>query len=657
MPGISIGPFYGSAPRTASRLLGDDRAVQAANLILTSGEIRPIRQPKLVNIPSVSGPWISIFRAASLTQEVWLAWNRDVDAVRAPLPASAEPRFYWSGDGEPRFAKFSDLPNTFYAIGIPRPQAKPTVSVSGGTGPAVTRTYLYTFFSALGEESGSSPASLLATGNTNGSWAIGNMDAFPANSGTGTASFASGVTTFANTGNHWLRVGDEITLGGTKVAIVTTPGATLFTVAGDFHTQTAWSRVAPWNTTGMKRRLYRSEGSTGSFQLVDDNVGTTYTDTLAATNILGDELISLTWDPPPTNLKGLIELPNGCLVGFYGNQVCYSEPFQPHAWPAAYRRSTAYNVVGLGHYGTTVVACTESDPVILDGTDPTVVTAESSNQVWPCLSKRSVVSVGDGVIFATSYGMAYIGMKGYQIITESLFTRYEWQPLDPSTMVAAKAEGRIFVRYSALTGAKGVLIFNQENPNIGLSELSFYPDEIYSDKVNGRFYLTDDKGIKQYDAADGARLAYSWISKEYTFAKPVNFGACKVDFSSVQTAADVAAELQRYQNDVAANQALVTGYSGIGGVNGAAVQVLVVDGSNIQDVLPANVTQSTITIFAKSSNDRTLMPVNTRTLVVDEKPFKLKAGFKADVWQVAITGTLRIKSIKVAETIKALDQI
>ena len=656
MARIDIRPFYGSSPRTAERQLGEGFAVEAANLILTNGEIRPIREPELVNIPSVTGPWVSVYRAASRDQEVWMAWNRDVDIVRAPLPPSAEPRFYWSGDGEPRFASFSDLPGTFYSLGIPKPQTKPTVAPSGGTGADVTRVYVYTFFSALGEESAPSPASTLATGKVDGTWAISNMDAFPANSGSGTASHAAGITTFNNTGFHWLRVGEEIVIGGQTVPVLSVVDADTFTVAGNFAAATTWARVAPWNTAGIKRRLYRSEGTAAQFQLVADNVGTTYNDTLLATAILGDELISLGWELPPVNLKGLIDLPNGCLVGFFDNQVCYSEPFQPHAWPTSYRRGTTFDVVGIGHFGTTVVACTESDPYICEGSDPSIVTAESANQVWPCLSKRSVISVGDGVLYATTNGMAYVGMKGANIWTQGLFTRYEWEPLTPESMVAAKAEGRIFVRFESVDGSKGVLIFDQENPQIGLSILSLFPDEIYSDRVNGQFYLVDDKGIKRYDAADGARVNYSWVSKEYTFEKPVNFGACKVDFVSEQTLADVLAEQARFDAEVLANKTLVANYSGMGGVNGTYVNNLVNNGSDVMDITPPDVSASTITVLAKTARDQELRVVYSRQLVVDERPFKLKAGFKADVWQVALSGTLRIKSVKVAETMKALEQ-
>lgn len=648
MAGIRIVPFMGMLPRVAERLLGDGASVDATNVNLTSGEIRPIRQPALVHMPSASGPWLAVYRAEWEDDQLWLAWNKDVDVARSPLPSSVEARYFWSGDNEPRYAEHTDLPSTFFAMGIPRPQAAPGVSHSGGTGAAVSRFYVYTFYSALNEEGPESPVSAFVTGKVDGTWAISGMDAFPANSGTGTASHLSGVTTFANTGNHWLRAGDEITLGAAKVVVATVPTAGTFTVAGNYAAETAWSRVAPWNTTGMKRRLYRSSGTTGTFQLVHDDVGTSYNDTLVDTAILGDELISQAWEPPPTNLRGLISLPDGSMAGFFGNQLCRSEPYQPHAWPVSYRRATDFEIVAIESFGTTVVAATAGRPYIAQGVEPSSVTVDSVDWVWPCLSKRSMVSIGDGVLFATSHGLAYVGMNGAKIWTDSFFSSEEWSPLNPASMVSAMAEGKIYVRYDAGANGGGVLVFSPSESSIGLRRLSLVPDELYADRRNGKLYLVDDDGVHQYDAGIGPRLSYSWKSKEYHLPNPINLGAAKVDFVGEMTDEDYAKELADYNLAVAANNALVTGYSGIGGLNGSAVNGMLVNGSNIKNVGLPDLESGTFTLYCEGK------PVYSRSLVADQRAFKLPAGFRADDIAVGLTGTLRIKNVKLAETMQGL---
>lgn len=654
---ISIGPFYGMSPKISPRLLRDGGAVAATNMILTSGQIRPIKEPELVHTPDFDGPWQSVFRAVKGDEEKWLAWNNDVDVVRAPLPPSAEPRFYWSGDGEPRYGRFAGLPSTFFALGIPKPQTPVSISVSGGSGANVTRVYAYTFISELGEESGLSPVSNITTGKVDGIWELTDFDVLPTNAGSGTASHSLGVTTFTNTALHWLRAGDEIVIAGQTVKVQSILLPTDFTILGDFSVATSWERKAPWNTSNMYRRLYRTTGTNGTFQLVADNIGTSYFDTLTDAQIFGDELISLGWEPPPTNLKGLTALPNGSVVGFFDNQICYSEPYQPHAWPIAYRRATAFDVVGIGHYGTTVIACTESDPYICDGTEPSVVRAESANEVWPCLSKRSVVNVGDGVMFATAYGMAYIGMQGKSIWTKDIYNRVDWSFLNPSSMVAAKGEGRILVRFISDDNSKGVLVFDQDNPEIGLTLISEYPDEIYTDLVNGSFYFVDDLGVRKYDTATGGRASYFWLSKEYELPRPMNYGACKVDFESEQSLADANAEISRFEDEVNQNEVLIAGYKGLGSINGSAINQLYIFGSNLIKAEPPAIFKSTVTIYAKPQNSQTLKPVFSKILGADESSFRLPSGFKSDIWQVGITGNLRIKSVKLAESFRELGKL
>lgn len=648
MAGIRIVPFMGMLPRVAERLLGDGASVDATNVNLTSGEIRPVKQPLLVHLPSSDGPWLSAYRAEWSGNEVWLTWPRDVDVARAPLAASVEARYYWTGDGEPRYAKHTGLPSAFFSLGVPRPVAAPSVSPSGGVGIDVTRVYVYTFYSALDEESGESPASTLTTGKVDGTWAISGMDAVPASSGTGTAAHASGVTTFTNTGNHWLRVGDEVVIGGDTVAVSVVTSSGVFKVPGDYSAETAWARKAPWNTSGMKRRLYRSAGSTGSYQLVHDDVGTSYNDTLTDAQILGDELISQSWDAPPATLKGLIVLPNGAMAGFFDNQLCYSEPYQPHAWPVAYRRATDYEIVGIQAYGNTVVAATAGVPYVIDGVEPAGVVLDSVPKVWPCLSKRSMVSIGDGVLYATTHGLAYVGMNGSSIWTEAFFSRTEWTPLAPASMVSAMVDGKVYVRWVGEEGDKGVMVFAPSEAGIGLTLLSAVPDELYADPRNGRLYLVDAQGVRQYDAGIGQRLPYSWRSKQYHLPSPINLGAAKVDFANELSPADYAQMLSEYEADLVSNAATVASYAGVGSINGRTLNHGVVNGSNLINAEPVEVESLTFTLYCNGE------AVYSRRLVADQSAFKLPAGFRTDNVAVGLTGTLRVKSVKLAESMTGL---
>lgn len=646
--GFVLTPFRGMVPRTAERLLGDGLATDATNVNLSSGEIRPIKQPLPVHTPASPGPWTAVYRAVNGSQSQWLAWTADVDTVRAPLPAASEARFCWTGDDEPRYATYSKLPDCF-ALGIPKPQGAASISHSGGSGAAVTRFYVYTFYSALGEEGPESPVSNVVTGKVDGTWAITGMDAFPANSGTVAGVFAAGVTTFTDTLNHWLRAGDAILLGTTKAVVASTPSAKTFTVSGDLSAETAWTRVAPWNTAGMKRRLYRTAGTEAAFQLVAEGVGTTYDDTLADTAIPGDELISQRWEPPPAALRGLIALPNGALAGFFENQLCFSEMNQPHAWPQQYRRATDVSIVGIEAYGTTVVACSKGRPYVATGAEPASVTMDSVDKVWPCLNKRSVISIGDGVLYATTYGLAYVGMGGAAIWTDALFTREEWVPLNPGGMVAAIAEGRVFVRYDGGDGFRGVLVFSPSDGGVALTKLSVVPDELYADRADGRLYMVDAGGVSLWDAGVGPRIDYAWVSKDYHLPQPMNFGAARVDFVGEMTEEDFASALAAYEANVALNQAAIGVYKGLGGINARPLNTGPVNsGPEIQNVSPPSPSVLTFTLYSDG------LPVYSRTMLTSADAFRLPGGFRSESVAIGLTGSVRVKYAAIAETMSDL---
>lgn len=651
MTSLRLQPFGGLSPRTSAQLLPDSGAQEASNVILTSGEIRPMRKPTLVTVPVNPLPK-SIFKCVHGVSEKWLDWIKDVDCALVPLSVDVEPRYVWAGDGEPRYSKFSALPAAFYALGVPTPLTAPTVNHSGGTGAAESRFYTYTFTLLNGTvlwEGSNSPLSGFVTGKVDGTWAITGMDALPANSGTGTGVFSSGETAFTNAGNHWLRAGDEVVIGGVTMPVTTITSNSIFKVAGDYHTATAWARKAPWDTAGMTRGIYRTSGATGQFQLVAEGVSaTTYNDTLTASQIPGDELISAGWTPPRPGLKGLFALPDGSLAGFVNNILCRSEPYQPHAWPATYERAADYEIIGAQSFGTTIVAATAANPYVAEGVDPESVTLQKIDKVWPCLAKRSVVSLGDGVLYATKDGIAYVGQAGPSVWTAVLYTVEEWFPLNPASMFAAVAQEKVFIAYTLSNGTTQMLMVYPAE-QAALTQIALSPTELYADPRDGNIYYVDADGIKQWNSGIGEFLSYTWRSKEFNLAKKVNFGAAKVEFSSAVTTVDSIQAQANYQADLLANQAIIT--AGIEHDYGdfAFGEVAVAD-DNLTDPRDGTLDRLEFKLLVDGGE-------KFSRVVTSTDAFRLPAGFKADTYSIQVSGTVKIQSIKLAETMRGLAEI
>lgn len=648
MPAQKITGFLGLLPRTAERLLPEMAAQTAENVILTSGEIRPMRPPIQTHIPLSAGEKYSAYRADNGTIEKWATWAFDVDVCKAPLSPDVEARYYWTGDGCPRYVPFTGfgyrsasyvgvygavttctcpdvhglvtgnqviingvtltvtvttayvftVPGNYsaytsyrhveysYALGFPNPASKPSASHSGGTGAAVSRSYCYTYYQpATGEESGPSPASDLATGKVDGTWTI---------------------TTFSGTPTN--------------------------------------DRAANYNTGGLYQRLYRTEGTTGVWQLVAERAVSTgnWTDTALASAIPGDDLVSADYEPPPVGLLGLITLPNGSTVGFYNNQLCYSEPYQPHAYPLAYRFETESPIIGIAAYGTTVVVCTKTRPYVAGGVTPDVVTMEAVNNIWPCKSKRSVCSAGDGVVFATEAGLAYVGMSNVQIITKSLYTIEEWRTLQPATMDVKIIDNRIFILYLPEGGSTNQMLRIDMGEQAQLVAFTADCNALYSDTLNSYLYFISDV-VDRFDGYFGQRETYAWHSKEFEFGQPVNLGCGMIDWSGTMSTSEVQAAYSQYVADQAAAQAVIDAGIAVGAFGQVGFNTDPINGSSgiAEPRQPAELLD--YTLYANA------VPIAT-VRVLPNTLFRLPAGYKAEVFSHQLIGNVRVKSIKIATT-------
>lgn len=647
---LKISQFGGMLPKVGTRILPDSAAVYAANIKLQSGTPEPISPPglstALTNITSI------FLARDGTTDNSWFSWNIDVDCVRVPLPTDVESRFCWAGDGAPKTAKYSTAisggggayPYSYYDLGIPTPTAKPTMTPPAGS--AITRFYCYTFYSQDGEESGPSPLTASATGAIAGTWALAGMDVAPANSGTGTAT----ATTFTNAASAktWLRVGDQVAFGSaptTYRTVTALPSTSSFSVTGaSIAAETTWARRANWNTTGLTKRIYRTTGTTGFFALVIDAIAaatTSYNDTILDDAILGDELLTTGWEPPPVGLTGLCVHSSGALAGFTGNVLCFSEPLQPHAWVTANQLAAAFDGVGIAAYGQSVVLATRGSPFIVTGTEPESMSGETVDGVHPCLSKRSVVSIGNGVIYAADAGLAMVGAAGAGLFTQNHYTRKEWAVLNPSTMVCAVSSGRVYVKTATDAGVTSVLVFDDGQLVVVETSVS----SMFSDVPSGELYVGKTGGAYLWDDAAQVRMSGGWKSKEFVFPKPVNIGAAKVDFTTAVSASEEAANVAAIAAAMATNAAERTSGKVRGAINTRAVDSQAVNGSDFVDV-PASISNSVVfNLYGGPS--RSLLGSKT---VTDTKVFRLPSGYKYDNFQIEVATQSSIAEIRIAET-------
>ena len=385
----------------------------------------------------------------------------------------------------------------------------------------------------------------------------------------------------------------------------------------------------------------------------------TYTDDFLYTNLLG-LLSSDYYDEPSSSMKGLRVAHNNILVGFFDNQLCFSEPGNPHAWPVKYRLTFDSNIVSIEPVSGYIVILTEAYPYAVSGNDPATMVVARIDMLYPCLSKRSVVNMGYGVVYATHGGLAVYSLsKGLSLITKMVHDWDTWnENLTPSTLVGHFYKDKYFGSYN-----DNSLIFEQDEKTGGyFSIVQTTFTAAWTDQItNKMYYITDTSGdIYEWDDMTQPLTPMEWKSKVVVTKKYMNLGAARViaDYDTPQSEIDainaynVAAKAYNILRWAEAAQ--------LGTLNGPTDYM--VSGARVENSGAINgcmvVNGDCITRMPKSSGlylcitfklwvDKVLVFQGN---VCSDKIFRLPAGYRSDTFEVSVSGAARVRAIHLGET-------
>lgn len=273
------------------------------------------------------------------------------------------------------------------------------------------------------------------------------------------------------------------------------------------------------------RRIYRSTAGTFLFVAEIDIAETTYVDAKSAED-LGEELPSLTWDMPPDDMIGLINLPNGIMAGFKGRDVLFCDPYRPHAWPAQYQQSLDYPVVGLGRMDTTLAVLTTGCPYLIQGSHPDSMTVVKSDLEQSCASKRSIVSTNGAVLYASPDGLVMLSSNGSKVVTEQYFTRAQWQATFKPDSIHAYQHDLKYIGFYDNGTTQGSFVYDLSSG--ALITTSIYATAGYNDlQVDKLFVAFADGTVKPW--FEGAARSFVWRSKKFTFPKPISMACAQLE--------------------------------------------------------------------------------------------------------------------------------
>lgn len=410
-----------------------------------------------------------------------------------------------------------------------------------------------------------------------------------------------------------------------------------------------------------KINIYRTvpgQGGTTVFFYVDTvDIGVeTYVDTIPNnTAALNDQLQSTNWFPPPENLQGLTVMQNGMVAGFVGNELWFCEPYHPHAWPPSYVLTMDYPIVGLGVTNGALVVCTSAQPFVVSGTAPSGMSQVKCADANPCSSRASILGGDGAVTYMSPNGLIQVTAAGVATNTTDLWiTREKWQQLTPQHDGRAIQLASCYFCLGAVSpdgtdasvAKQGFTVeLAQDNTSftiwpqpgghrLGFQELDAPVDDtntlnVFTDPWTGIGVMIADGSVYYFDFADPAPAlkSYIWKSKLYQQNAKRNYTAMKVYFTVPPgTPAQNPVRLEADADDPAWN------------------------------VLPED-RYGFLKTYVDKDDDGSLTLIDCREIRKSGEVLRIVDGFKCDTWVWEIDGRVNISNVQIGTSIKELAQV
>ncbi len=382
-----------------------------------------------------------------------------------------------------------------------------------------------------------------------------------------------------------------------------------------------------------------------------------FTDDFLVSN-LNTILESTDYDKPKSTMQGLTAINNNMLAGFFDNQLCFSFPDKPHAWPIKFRITVDDPVVGIESTGAFTLVLTEKYPYVVTGNNPETLDIKKINVEYPCVAKRSIVNMGYGIAWATNGGLALYDNSGLtSLVTRGIHDWDTWsESIDPTTIIGQYYNDKYFGSHSTNT-----FIFEKEQ-NSGYFTTSQYTfTAAYLDSLNDILYYIDNElgDVKEWDNSGQVLSPLNWKSKTIVTKDYINFGAARViaDYTAID---EEVLNQQAFNATVpTTNATLWTQSQQLGCLNGPTDYML--NGNR-------DINIGTLNAFPVNGDDQMVslltivgaLPVTFKLFVEkdlvfqatiqSDDIFRLPSGYRSDTFEVEVSGSARIRAIHIGET-------
>ena len=410
---IDITAFDGIRPRVGAHLLDNGMATIARNVRIGSGMLKPLGVMTLVQ-SNVDANTQSMYH----WQDNWLFYSGLRSFAPGPAKSLAEDdeeskpseinerRLFISNDDTGGLYVFRQN-NADWKLGVPAPTTAPTVATTTepkASSTKETRTYVYTYVNTLGQESAPSPAS------------------------------------------------DTIDVQGQKVSVSG--------INGDVS-QIASNGYCPIQYIYIYRLAAGNEDA-GYMYVKKVTAANASTIDNVSDKKLGETMPSLGWRVPSNHLRMITAVGSNGYAAYYENELRFSQPGYPYAWPDALSHVLEYEIVGIVRSSVYLYVFTKGSVYYMSVDDVTTSAPVKMEGIYPCLSAKGIVSVPGGAVFPCQDGLYFVG-AGYSKpfkISAPYFDEPQWAALWPADAFGAYSNGVLyyFLPSSRWRGSVGLMM-------------------------------------------------------------------------------------------------------------------------------------------------------------------------------------------------------
>jgi hypothetical protein len=443
---LTLGIFSGAIRALHPKLVPDAAGVDSQNQKPGRGDFRPWRSAfPVATVPASRQTIYRMGRDVRSDASYWLSWPSRVHVMRGYDNSDTTERTYYTGDGVPKWvdntfalAGGGPYPVATRLLGVPAPATKATLTANnvGVSSNTESRYVVYTYVNTKNDESAPSPKSL------------------------------------------------EL-------------------VCKDDDTMTASALAAAPGGYDIDRiRIYATvTGKSGETEFFFQKEVVASTTSTTITAILASEVLETDgWLMPPADLKCLTPMWNGMAAAISGRGVRVCETNAIYAWPIGYEFVPPdVTPVGLGRWGEqNLLVLTTGIPYSLIGTGPGALDLQPAIG-QACSSERGIVGFPHGVVYPCEDGLAYFNAGVPKLLTAGIFTRDDWQAMNPTTMVAGIYEGAYLCFFTQDSVRRGFLL-DPLNPQGAFFLTDGYDAAWFDQLQDALFVLSTAGSVQKWDA-------------------------------------------------------------------------------------------------------------------------------------------------------------